>query len=160
MTHWPGGLCLCFPAEGTVNGSLVLNTGDVNLTFKRYVDSPITCTIENDYIVDIAGDGVDAALMKSYFEAWGDREAYAVSHVGWGMNPGARWETMAMWDKGEHNGTELRAFAGNFLISTGANEVAGRFCRGHFDLPMRHCTVELDGEAVVSDGILRSDLAG
>ncbi|MCY3804871.1 MAG: peptidase M29, partial [bacterium] len=41
---------------------------------------------------------------------------------------------------------------------TGANETAGRFCRGHFDLPMRNCTVTLDGEAVVSEGELRADL--
>ena len=48
--------------------------------------------------------------------------------------------------------TELRAFAGNFLYSTGANEVAGRYTLGHFDLPMRSCTVQLDGEVVVRDG--------
>ncbi|MEZ5279686.1 MAG: hypothetical protein R2770_04375 [Acidimicrobiales bacterium] len=64
-----------------------------------------------------------------------------------------------MFDKGDHNGTEIRAFAGNFLISTGANEVAGRFCRGHFDLPMRNHTVELDGHAVVTAGALHHDLA-
>ncbi len=57
------------------------------------------------------------------------------------------------------NGTELRAFAGNFLWSTGANEVAGRYCRGHFDLPMRNCTVALDGEPVVVDGTLVDGLA-
>ena len=33
---------------------------------------------------------------------------------------------MAMYDRGDFNGTELRAFAGNFLYSTGANESAGR----------------------------------
>ena len=43
------------------------------------------------------------------------------------------------------NGTELRAFAGNFLYSTGANEVAGRHTPGHFDVPLRGCTVALDG---------------
>ena len=31
--------------------------------------------------------------------------------------------------------TEQRAFAGNFLYSTGANEVAGRHTLGHYDLP-------------------------
>jgi 2,5-dihydroxypyridine 5,6-dioxygenase len=59
-----------------------------------------------------------------------------------------------MYDKADTNGTELRAFAGNFLYSTGANEVAGRFAVGHFDLPMRHCTVTLDGDPVVTDGHL------
>ena len=49
-------------------------------------------------------------------------------------------------------GTELRAFAGNVVYSTGANETAGRYCRGHFDLPMRNCTVTLAGEPVVEAG--------
>jgi 2,5-dihydroxypyridine 5,6-dioxygenase len=160
MTHWPGGLALAFPAAGSVNGTLVLAEGDVNLTFKRYIERPITLRIEDDYITRIEGAGVDADLMRSYIAAWADRDAppeaarnaYAVSHVGYGLNPAARWDSMALYDKRDFNGTELRAFAGNFLYSTGANEVAGRYTRGHFDLPLRHCTVELDGVAVVQGG--------
>ena len=159
VAHWPGGLVLCFPKPGTVNGTLVLDAGDVNLTFKRYLESPVTLTIENDYVTGIGGEGFDADLFRSYIGAWGDREAYAVSHVGWGMNPAARWEALAMYDKRDVNGTELRAFAGNFLYSTGANEAAGRYTQGHFDLPLRNCTILLDGEAVVDAGKLCGELA-
>ena len=159
ISHWPGGLCLCFPAAGTVNGTLVLDRGDVNLTFKRYADAPINLTIENDYVVNIEGNGVDADLMRSYFEAWGDKEAYAASHLGWGMNTGARWDSMTMYDKNDFNGTELRAFGGNFLYSTGANEVAGRHTLGHFDLPLRGCTIKLDDTTVVEAGVLQGELA-
>jgi 2,5-dihydroxypyridine 5,6-dioxygenase len=56
-------------------------------------------------------------------------------------------------------GTEARAFAGNFLYSTGANENAGRFTAGHFDLPMRSHTVTLDDQPVVVDGVLIDALA-
>ena len=152
MTHWPGGLALAFPAAGSVNGTLVLAEGDVNLTFKRYIERPITLRVENDYVTRIEGAGVDAELMRSYIAAWGDKEAYAVSHLGYGLNAAARWDSMALYDKRDFNGTELRAFAGNFLYSTGANEVAGRYTRGHFDLPMRNCTVALDGVVVVEQG--------
>lgn len=158
IAHWPGGLVLAFPAAGTVDGTVVLAPGDINLTFKEYIREPVTLTVEHDYVVSIEGDGLDAELMRSYVAAFGEKEAYAVSHVGWGMNPGARWEALAMWDKSALNGTELRAFAGNVVYSTGANEVAGRFSRGHFDLPMRNCTVALDGEVVVDAGSLREDL--
>ena len=158
IAHWPGGLVLAFPAAGTVNGKVVLAPGDVNLTFKEYIRDPVTLTVADDYITDIDGCGVDAELFRSYLAAFEEPEAYAVSHVGWGMNTSARWEAMALWDKADHNGTELRAFAGNFLYSTGANEVAGRFCRGHFDLPMRGCTVTLDGSPVVVDGELVPEL--
>jgi 2,5-dihydroxypyridine 5,6-dioxygenase len=164
ITHWPGGLALAFPAADSVNGTLALAEGDVNLTFKRYIERPITLRIENDYIVSIEGTGIDADLMRSYIAAWGDgaadapvaawRNAYAVSHVGYGLNSDARWDSMAMHDKRDFNGTELRAFAGNFLYSTGANEVAGRHTAGHFDLPLRHCTVQLDGRTVVDHGTL------
>jgi 2,5-dihydroxypyridine 5,6-dioxygenase len=159
ISHWPGGLCLCFPAAGAVNGTLVLDRGDVNLTFKRYLDAPISLRIEDDYVTSIEGGGVDADLMRSYFAAWGDRDAYATSHIGWGMNPGARWDAMTMYDRRDFNGTELRAFAGNVVYSTGANEVAGRRTLGHFDLPIRNCTVGLDGQAVVKEGILQGELA-
>lgn len=159
VAHWPGGLCLCFPRAGSVDGMLVLAPGDVNLTFKRYIETPVRLTIERDYVTRIDGTGVDAELMRSYFAAWGDREAYAVSHVGWGMNPAARWEALAMYDKRDTNGTELRAFAGNFLYSTGANETAGRHTLGHFDLPLRGCTIRLDDKLIVDQGVLQGELA-
>ena len=154
MTHWPGGLALAFPAAGSVSGTLVLAEGDVNLTFKRYLERPVTLRVEDDYVTRIDGQGTDAELMRSYIAAWGDREAYAVSHVGYGLNAAARWDSMALYDKRDFNGTELRAFAGNFLYSTGANEVAGRHTLGHFDLPLRQCTVRLDGTPVIEDGTL------
>lgn len=159
IAHWPGGLVLAFPAAGTVDGTVVLAPGDVNLTFKEYVRDPVRLTIAHDHIVAIDGDGVDAALFRSYLASFGEPDAYATSHVGWGMNPAARWDSLAMYDKADTNGTELRAFAGNFLYSTGANEVAGRFCRGHFDLPMQGCTITLDGAPVVVAGQLIPELA-
>jgi 2,5-dihydroxypyridine 5,6-dioxygenase len=158
LSHWPGGLVLAFPAAGAVNGTLVMDRGDVNLTFKRYLQDPVRLQIENDHAVRVEAlpgqGGVDAELMRGYLQAWGDAEAYAVSHVGWGLNRRARWDAMQFYDKADFNGTELRAFAGNFLYSTGANEVAGRHTLGHFDLPLRGCTVLLDGLAVVESGVL------
>jgi 2,5-dihydroxypyridine 5,6-dioxygenase len=154
LTHWPGGLALAFPAAGSVNGTLVLDRGDVNLTFKRYLADAVRLTVADDHVTEVIGDSPDAELMRGHFAAWGDRAAYAVSHVGWGLNERARWDAMSFYDKADFNGTELRAFAGNFLYSTGANEVAGRYTPGHFDLPLRGCTVELDGVAVVVDGRL------
>jgi 2,5-dihydroxypyridine 5,6-dioxygenase len=152
VAHWPGGLVVSFPQANSVNGRLVLDAGDVNLTFKRYLERPVVLTIENDYVTAIDGEGTDAELMRRYFAAWGDREAYATSHVGWGLNERARYEALAMYDKHDTNGTEVRAFAGNFLYSTGANEFAKRFTLGHFDLPVRNCTITLDGAVVVDAG--------
>ncbi|MFY9238679.1 MAG: peptidase M29 [Roseovarius sp.] len=154
IAYWPAGLALCFPLKNTVNGTVVLNTGDVNLTFKRYFESPVCLTIENDRVTEIAGDGLDAVSLRSYFAAWDDPEAYTISHVGWGLNPGARWDSLHLYDKNEINATELRAVEGNFLISTGANEFAGRYTPCHFDFPMRDCSVWIDDAQVVGAGRL------
>jgi 2,5-dihydroxypyridine 5,6-dioxygenase len=155
LAHWPGGIVVSFPKAGTVNGTLVLDRGDVNLTFKRYLATPIRLTLAQDYVTHIEGEGADAEMMRSYLAAWGDREAYAVSHVGFGMNPRARYEALAMYDQRDTNGTELRAVAGNFLFSTGANEFAGRYTAGHFDIPVMKTTITVDNTDVVRDGVLQ-----
>lgn len=155
LAHWPGGIVVSFPKAGSVDGTLVLAPGDINLTFKRYIESPIRLTIEADYVTAVEGTGADAMMMERYLQAWGDREAYAVSHVGFGLNEHARYEALTMYDRRDTNGTELRAVAGNFLFSTGANEFAGRHTAGHFDLPMMGTTIELDGEAVIREGVVQ-----
>lgn len=160
IAHWPGGLVIAFPAAHSVNGRVVLTAGDLNLTFNRLVETPIELTIVDDHITEVGGSGVDAQLFRSYLAAFGDRASYATSHVGWGMNEAARWETAELYDRRETWGTEARAIAGSFLYSTGANEVAGRFTSGHFDLPMRRCTVALDGRVVVDRGELAEELRG
>ncbi len=155
LAHWPGGIVVSFPKSGAVDGALVLDRGDINLTFKRYLESPVRLTLEADYVARIEGEGTDAELMRRYLAAWGDKEAYAVSHVGFGMNEKARYEALTLYDQRDTNGTELRAVAGNFLFSTGANEFAGRYTAGHFDIPVMRTTIALDGTTVVRDGVLQ-----
>lgn len=158
LAHWPGGLVVSFPKAGTVNGTIVLDRGDLNLTFKRYLEAPVRLELEADYVTRIEGQGADAELMRRYLAAWGDKEAYAVSHVGFGLNEKARYEALAMYGRRDTNGTELRAVAGNFLFSTGANEFAGRYTAGHFDLPVMGTTIAIDGVEVVRDGALAGGL--
>lgn len=159
VAHWPGGLCLAFPGKGAVNGRIVMGVGDMNLTFKTFLTSRIDCRIESDFVTKIDGDGIDALHFREYMEAWDDRNAYGISHVGWGVNTGAKWVSAAMYDKRDMQAVEFRAIAGSFLWSTGANQYAGRYTLGHFDLPMRNCTIALDGRVVVKDGVLQGELA-
>lgn len=159
VAHWPGGLCLCFPGEGCVNGRVVMDVGDMNLTFKEYLRDQIILEVEDDFVTQIIGENLDAELFREYLAAWNDPIAYGFSHVGWGMNPAARWESLALYDKRDVQSTEFRAFAGNFLFSTGSNQYANRFTLGHFDLPLRRCTITLDDTVVVKEGVLQGELA-
>ena len=110
---------------------------------------------------EAAALAADPRITNSEGGDFGDRRAryaYATSHVGWGMNPGAKWVSATMYDKRDMQAVEFRALPGSFLWSTGANQYAGRYTLGHFDLPMRNCTVLLDGKAVVDKGRLIPEL--
>jgi 2,5-dihydroxypyridine 5,6-dioxygenase len=110
-------------------------------------------TIENGFASKIEG-GVDADLLSDYMSSYNDPEAYALSHIGWGLQPKARWSTLGLLDREAHIGMDARAYEGNFLFSLGPNNEAGgkRTTACHIDIPLRQCTVSLDGETVVERG--------
>jgi 2,5-dihydroxypyridine 5,6-dioxygenase len=83
-----------------------------------------------------------------------DPDAYAMSHIGWGLQPRAQWSTLAMYDREATIGMDARAYEGNFLFSFGPNNEAGgkRATACHIDIPLRNCTVRLDEKVVVERG--------
>jgi 2,5-dihydroxypyridine 5,6-dioxygenase len=151
--HWPSGFVLTFPDDGKTSGRIVIDKGDILLPQKCYVTEPITLTVENGYATKIEG-GVDAALLRDYMSSFNDPEAYAISHIGWGLQPRARWSTLGLYDREATIGMDARAYEGNFLFSLGPNNEAGgsRSTACHIDIPLRDCTVSLDGEPVVRSG--------
>ncbi|WP_411036874.1 2,5-dihydroxypyridine 5,6-dioxygenase [Shinella sp. BYT-45] len=151
--HWPSGFCATFANEGSSNGTIVIDTGDILLPQKCYVNGPIRLTVKNGFITEIAG-GVDAALLKEYMESFDDPEVYAISHIGWGTQTKAHWSTLGFYDREQTIGMDARAFAGNFLFSTGPNNEAGgsRTSACHIDIPMRNCTVKVGDRTVVEEG--------
>jgi 2,5-dihydroxypyridine 5,6-dioxygenase len=157
--HWGGGHIHTFPNEGSARGTVVLQPGDiVILPYCRYVSDSVKLEIREGHIVKVEG-AMDAKLMRDWLEdgksAPADRDPYAVSHLGWGMNPQALWYGIALHgDTPERHRAAARTFPGNFLFSTGPNTQGGgkRNTRGHYDVPMRDCTVELDGRRVIEDG--------
>lgn len=154
--HWPSGFVLTWPDEGSSNGVVVLDRGDILLPMKEYVTEPVRLEVRQGYVVSIEG-GLHADLLKEYMATFEDPEAYAISHVGWGLQPRAHWSMLAHYDKETHIGMDARAFEGNFLWSMGPNNEAGgqRTTACHIDIPMRRCTVRLDGEAAVIDGVVQ-----
>lgn len=153
--HWPSGFALTFSNEGQASGRIVLDRGDILLPMKMYVSEPIEIEIRDGFAKSIEG-GLHAQLLSDYMASFEDPEAYALSHIGWGLQPRARWSALAHYDHEATIGMDARAFEGNFLVSLGPNNEAGgsRTTACHIDIPMRRCTVKLDGEAVVERGVV------
>jgi 2,5-dihydroxypyridine 5,6-dioxygenase len=158
--HWPSGFGLTFPNERQASGRVVLDRGDILLPMKSYLNTSIEMMVEKGYVTSITGE-VDADLLNDYMASFDDKEAYAVSHIGWGQQRRARWSTLGLYDREETIGMDARAFAGNFLFSMGPNNEAGgsRHTACHIDIPMRNCTVLLDNREVVREGKLLEDAA-
>jgi 2,5-dihydroxypyridine 5,6-dioxygenase len=157
--HWGGGHIHTFPNEGSASGVVVFQPGDIIiLPYCRYVQDPVRLEIQDGYVTSVEG-GLDAKLMRdwldSHIEGPDARDPYAVSHLGWGMNPQALWHGLALnGDVPERSRAAARTFPGNFLFSTGPNTQGGgkRSTRGHYDVPMRDCTIALDNEIIISAG--------
>ena len=157
MDHWGQGMMAHFPVEGSANGRVVVQPGDVWIfPYQRFVISPIELEVRDGFIRDISG-GLDAKLFRDFLEdarlSEDDMDPFALSHLGWGLNPKARWDDTAVFNGNvEDLAASARAFPGNFLFSTGPGYK--RKTKGHIDMPMCDCTVELDGETVVDRGRL------
>jgi 2,5-dihydroxypyridine 5,6-dioxygenase len=151
--HWPSGFALTFPNDGKAHGRIVIDRGDILLPQKSYVQDRIELTVERGYATRIDG-GIDAQLLGEYMATFNDPEAYAISHIGWGLQPRAHWSTLGLYDREATIGMDARAFEGNFLFSLGPNNEAGgsRTTTCHIDIPLRHCDVMLDREPVVLNG--------
>ena len=151
--HWPSGFLFTFANEGGSDGTIVIDRGDILLPQKNYASEKITLDVRAGFVRDIKG-GVDAELMREFMEAYNDPEAYAIAHIGWGMQPRCYWHTLSLFDREQTTGQDARAFEGNFLFSLGPNnEVGGlRITPCHLDIPLRNCTVKLDDTVVVRNG--------
>jgi 2,5-dihydroxypyridine 5,6-dioxygenase len=151
--HWPSGFLATWSNEGSASGTIVVDRGDIILPFKSYVQSPITLRFRDGYVRDIEG-GFDAEFLRDYMETFKDPEVYAMSHIGWGLQPRAQWSALGLFDKDDTIAMDARSFYGNFLFSTGPNTEAGgsRDTPCHMDIPLRNCSVFLDGEPMVLDG--------
>jgi 2,5-dihydroxypyridine 5,6-dioxygenase len=160
--HWPSGFLLTQGNDEQVDGTVVLMPGDIINEFRSYVQSPVKLTVKRGVVTDIAGDGLDAAFLRSYIESFHDDRAYAISHIGWGLNERAKWHH---WQHTRNRAGEIGmnalAFYGNVLFSLGPNtEVGGSNDTAcHLDMPLRNCNLYLDGLPVVEKGrIVRKEM--
>ena len=120
--HWPSGFAVTWASiEGEAEGKIVLERGDILLPMKSYVQDRVHFRIEKGFCTGIEG-GFDADILSEYMATYNDPDAYAMSHIGWGLQPRAHWSTMAMYDREATIGMDPRAFEGNFLFSFRAEQ--------------------------------------
>lgn len=151
--HWPSGFLFTQGKDDGVNGTVVLDRGDIVCAFRKYIDEPVKFTIEKGYVTNIEGKGLDASLLRNYMAGFG-KDAHAISHIGWGLNENAQWHHMAIADRQKEIGMDSLSYYGNVLFSTGPNTELGgtNDTPCHLDMPLRGCTLSLDNQLIVDKG--------
>lgn len=154
--HFASALVGTVGSDQGVEGTVVLQPGDIVFPHSIYVSAPTRIDIHKGRITRIDG-ALEAILLKDYMRQFDDENAFGISHIGWGMNPHARWDALAVGKAhGREAGTlgigmDSRSFLGSVMFSTGPNVEFGgpNNTSCHTDIPMRNCSVLLDGEPVV-----------
>ena len=156
--HFPGAFAYTWPNEGQSEGVIVLRPGDIIFPFKEFVRSEVRITVRKGFITDISG-GFDAEHLAHFMAAWNDPDAYAMAHIGWGLDEMALWNGISLINKESAIGQDGRAFYGNVLWSAGPNTDVGgsRTTLAHLDIAMKGASLYLDGETMVRDGDIVPD---
>ena len=146
--HWPSGFLATMAKPGGVDGRVVMAPGDILLPQMKMLREPISFEISEGRVTKISGDA-EASALNGYIQNYSDDRAYAVSHIGWGLNEDAQWTVDV-----PGRGMDARAHWGNVLFSLGPDiEFGGtNDTQCHLDLPMKNCDLRLDGELVVQKG--------
>ena len=146
--HWPGGFLATVAADKGVNGRVVMDSDDIIFPLKRFVTAPVEFVIRDGAVIEING-GPDADLLKHFIDEYQDPRAYAISHIGWGLNAACKWDVDL-----PGIGMDGRACYGNVLFSMGPDTEFGgnNDTPCHLDLPMQNCTLMLDDELIVDEG--------
>lgn len=146
--HWPGGFLATLAADKGVNGRVVMDANDIVYPLKRFLTSPIEFVIRDGMVIEVNG-GAEAEQLKQFIAQYHDPRAYAVSHIGWGLNAACEWAVDL-----PGIGMDGRARYGNVLFSMGPDTEFGgdNDTPCHLDLPMQNCTLWLDDEMIVDAG--------
>ena len=156
LDFWGAGFFQVAVVEGSMEGRLVLNTGDLIFHFGRHVDRPVTITFRDGRAASFEG-GVDAQLIKMFLTAAEDPNAFMVGHIACGTDRRAQWTAeIAQFPVAGGGGADAEAFYGNVQVEIGSNDDV--MFRGknrtsvHLGLCCLHCTLSVDGDTLLSDG--------
>jgi len=156
LDFWGAGFFQTAELEGTMEGTLVLNTGDLVFHFARYIEQPVTITFREGCAVSFKG-GLDAFLIRNYLESFRDKKAFLAGHIACGTDRRAIWTAeIAQFPVSGGGGADAEAYYGNVQVEIGSNNDAmfrGKNVSGaHLGLCLLNCSLYLDDVLVLDHG--------
>ena len=159
---WGAAMVEIAPLERTVEGTLVLGTGDQIFHLGRYIDDEVWIRFEQGRAVSIEG-GLDAVLLETHLKNYRDPNAFLAGHVAWGTDHRASWTApLVQFPEAGAGNADTEGFLGSVQVELGSND--DQFFRGtirsdaHVGLCLLEASVALDGERVIEAGSFTGSL--
>ena len=132
------------PVTGSAQGVFIADASVPYLGI-GVLDEPITCSVEDGFIVSMEG-GTAAGVLRERLESFGDRNCFNVAELGVGLNPNARLTGEMLEDEG---------VLGTIHVGIGTSHTLGGevVAPTHYDLLMWHPKIEVDGRVVHDDKV-------
>lgn len=162
LDFWGAGFFQVAVVEGSMEGRLVLDTGDLIFHFARYVDRPVTITFREGRAVNFEG-GVDAELIRMFLASADDPNAFMAGHIACGTDRRAVWTAeTTQFPVAGGGGADAEAFYGNVQVEIGSNDDV--MFRGknrtsvHLGLCCLKSTLIVDDETILASGDFNDNL--
>ena len=156
LDFWGAGFIQTSLIEGTLEGRLVLDVGDLVFHLGSYVDKSVTLEFRKGRIVSIEG-GVVGRMIDHLLASFNDDNAWLAGHLAFGTDPKALWTAEAyQFPVVGGGGADAEALYGNVQVEIGSNnDVMFRgqnATKAHVGLCSLRCSVWLDDEPLLIEG--------
>ena len=144
----PGLEVNCSPVEGTAKGKIVADVAIDDLPPElgcELLKEPVEATVSGGFVREIKGS-LEAEKFREYLNNLQDPNVYNIAELGLGMNPKAKADGTSLLNEGSQDNIHIAA--GTNIYFPGGTVTA----KGHFDMVMSFCTLELDGVTVIKNG--------
>jgi 2,5-dihydroxypyridine 5,6-dioxygenase len=156
MATWGGAMCSAAQLEGSTEGTLVLDTGDVIFHLGRFVEHPVKIRFEKGRAVKFEG-GLDAVILERYLASFRNPTAFLAGHMGWGVDHRAQYAALAVqFPEPGAGGLDSESHYGNIQVELGSNDdikFKGKIDSPvHLGLCLQKANLFLDGNPILDHG--------
>jgi 2,5-dihydroxypyridine 5,6-dioxygenase len=154
---WGTGMVETAPLEGSLEGTMVLDTGDQMFYMARYVENPVKITFRKGRIIEILG-GLDAFFMRKHIESFNEENAWNAGHITLGTDKRALWTAQAVqFPEPGFSGGDAESYYGNVQVEIGSNDDVN-FCgknrsKAHLGHCMLNTSLYLDEDLFIEKGV-------
>ncbi|MBM3450889.1 MAG: hypothetical protein FJX78_07930 [Armatimonadetes bacterium] len=156
MDFWAAGMIQTAQREGTLEGVLVLDAGDVIFHLGRHVERLVTIRFEKGRVASVEG-GTDALMIRKHLSSYDEPKSWLAGHTSIGTDHRALWGAQAIrFPETGAGGADSESYLGNLQIQIGSNDdvlfQGTNDAKSHLGLCILNANVWFDETQILAEG--------